>query len=322
MMRKTKKLWLVVATLAVFLGMTLFVLSACSADWEFGRFDTVAYETNTHVVDEVFHDIVIQTDTSDVVLVPSEDDTCRVVCYEESHVKHSVSVSDGVLNVTAVDTRAWYEWIGIRFGRTKVTVFLPQSEYDSLRIEGHTGTIEVPKAFRFEEIALSSDTGEVRCFADATNTIRITATTGAVDVETLSAGSVDLSVSTGKVTVSDVTCSGTLTIGVSTGKCELINVVCDHLRSDGSTGGIVLRNVMVSAKLSVERSTGNITFADSDAAELFVKTSTGNVKGSLLTEKLFITHTGTGQIRVPNSAPSGGRCEIKTDTGNIELTID
>ena len=74
-------------------------------------------------------------------------------------------------------------------------------------------------------------------------------------------------------------------------------------------------------KLSIKRSTGNVKFRSCDAAELYVKTSTGNVTGSLLTDKVFITETGTGRIDVPETSV-GGRCEIKTDTGDIEIKIN
>ena len=62
-------------------------------------------------------------------------------------------------------------------------------------------------------------------------------------------------------------------------------------------------------------------FKGSDAAELFVKTDTGDVTGSLLTDKIFITQTNTGDVDVPDTA-AGGRCEIRTNTGDIEIKIN
>lgn len=46
----------------------------------------------------------------------------------------------------------------------------------------------------------------------------------------------------------------------------------------------------------------------------------GNVKGTLLTNKVFITHTDTGRVNVPKTV-TGGKCEINTDTGNIKIDI-
>ena len=56
------------------------------------------------------------------------------------------------------------------------------------------------------------------------------------------------------------------------------------------------------------------------AAEILIKTDTGDVKGSLLSEKVFVVQTDTGSIDVPKTV-SGGRCEITTDTGDIKISL-
>lgn len=81
-----------------------------------------------------------------------------------------------------------------------------------------------------------------------------------------------------------------------------------------------MKNVIATEKFSIERSTGDVTFDGADAAEIFVKTDTGDVKGSLLTDKVFITETDTGRVDVPKTT-IGGRCEITTDTGDISIEI-
>ena len=64
-----------------------------------------------------------------------------------------------------------------------------------------------------------------------------------------------------------------------------------------------------------------MNFEASDAASIFVETDTGDVKGSLLSEKIFIINTDTGKKEVPEST-TGGRCKITTDTGDIKITIN
>lgn len=59
----------------------------------------------------------------------------------------------------------------------------------------------------------------------------------------------------------------------------------------------------------------------SDAAEIYVRTDTGDVTGSLLTDKIFFAETDTGDIDVPESV-EGGKCKIKTDTGDISIKIE
>lgn len=68
------------------------------------------------------------------------------------------------------------------------------------------------------------------------------------------------------------------------------------------------------------RSTGYVRFDKCGAAELYVETDTGDVTGSLLSDKVFITDTDAGDVDVPKTA-SGGRCEIRTDTGDIKIEV-
>ena len=84
---------------------------------------------------------------------------------------------------------------------------------------------------------------------------------------------------------------------------------------------MVLNDVIASEKISVKISTGNISFENCDANEIFACTNTGNVKGNLLSEKVFVAQTDTGKIDVPNTT-NGGKCEITTDTGNIKITVE
>ena len=79
-------------------------------------------------------------------------------------------------------------------------------------------------------------------------------------------------------------------------------------------------NVIAAKKFYIERSTGDVRFENSDATEIFVETGTGYVTGTLLTDKVFIIQTDTGNVDVPKSV-DGSRCEIITDTGDIKITI-
>jgi len=82
----------------------------------------------------------------------------------------------------------------------------------------------------------------------------------------------------------------------------------------------VLKNVVAEEKLTIKRSTGHVKFESCDAAEINVKTDTGDVTGTLLSEKLFLCKTDTGRVDVPK-ATAGGVCEVTTDTGDIRLKI-
>lgn len=276
-----KKTTGIIAFSLVLIGCIVFGGVMSMLGWDFTKLSTVKYETNNYEINEDFKAISVNTDTADIVFMPSETSKTSVVCHEQKKVKHSVAVKDGTLVIEVNDTRKWYEHIGISFGTPKITVCVPSGEYGVISINTSTGSI-----------------GLQSIFADTVN----------------------LSVSTGRISVSDVTCKGDVNINVSTGKTTLTDIACKNLISSGSTGDVSLNNVIAAEKFSIRRSTGDVKFDLCDAAEVFMKTGTGDVIGSLLSEKVFYAKTDTGRVSVPNTA-SGGKCEITTDTGNIKIDI-
>ncbi len=320
-MRTRTKVWLITAASLVLFGVFLFAGVMSTLKWDFTKLSTVKYETNTYEISEAFDRISINTNTADIVFAVADDDKCRVECHEEEKAKHSVTAEKGTLDIEVTNSKNWYDYIGINFvSSPKITVYLPTADYTSLFIHGYTGDIEMPKNFTFKDVDISTSTGDIDFYASASDMIKIKTSTGQIRTENISVGALDLSVSTGKVTVSKVSCKGDVTVCVSTGKTYLTDITCEHVISSGSTGDISLKNVIATQKITVERSTGDVILDGSDAAEISIQTDTGDVTGTLLSDKVFIAKTDTGRVDVPKSV-SGGRCEVTSDTGNIRLKI-
>ncbi len=319
-MKMTEKGWRKMGVSLVGVGLLVFVAAMLVLGFDFSKLSTMRYETNTYEISGDFSSIAINTDTTTIDFMLSKDESCQMVCYENEKVKHSATVKDGTLTIDAVDTRKWYDYIGLSFGTPHMTVYLPKAQYASLLVTGSTGNINIPKDFAFETVDLSVSTGQVACYASAAEGMKIETSTGAIRVENVSVGALDLSVTTGSVKVSSIHCEGDVNIAVSTGKAELTDVSCKGLISRGKTGDIILKNVIASDSISVKRSTGSVIFDGSDAAKIDVETSTGAVKGTLLSAKIFFAESKTGSIHVPKTA-TGGTCEIKTSTGNIQIEI-
>ena len=339
-MTKSAKTWLAIAVSLILIGCIIFGGVMAMLKWDFTKLSTDKYETNKYDVTEEYTNISVVTKTADIAFVISENSKCSVECYEQEKVRHSVTVRDGALVIDVVDSRKWYEHIGINFGAPKITVYIPAGEYGALSVKSNTGAVQIAKELSFASIDVSESTGDVTSYASSSGGIKIKTSTGNIYVEGISAGSLELSASTGNVTVSGVACRGDATVmvttgkvtasgvrcdgdvsvDVSTGKAYLTDITCKSLISDGDTGSILLTNVIAAERLSIERSTGDVTFDGCDAAKLSVETDTGDVRGSLLTDKVFTVSTDTGKIDVPQTA-SGGRCEISTDTGDINITI-
>ncbi len=319
-MKTSVKIWIITAAALTLTGLLIFGGIMTVLGWDFKKLSTSNLETNTYGITGEFESISVSCATADVCFLPSEDEKASVVCYERENEKHTVRIADGTLLIERTDTRKWYEHIGINFNTPKITVYLPEGEYGALSIKATTGDTNIPRCFGFESIDIAVSTGRVECASSAAGAVNIKTTTGDIRVFGIACSSLDLSVSTGRITAENIDSTGSVKIGVSTGGVKLSDVKCKSLSSTGNTGDITLESVIASEKLSVERSTGDVVLSGSDAAEINIKTDTGDVRGTLLSEKVFIAKTDTGTVKVPKTT-EGGKCEIATDTGDIKIEI-
>lgn len=320
-MNKKTKLWLAAGVALILIGVLLFAGVMAGNHWNFAAVSGGEYETRTFDILESFEHISVRTDTADLQFLPSETGTCRMVCQEPPNAKHATAVEDRTLLIELEDTRTWFEKLSLfSFASPKLTVYLPEREYASLVIDDDTGNITIPNDFTFGSIRITAGTGDVDCGASTPGQTGIETSTGDIRMQGVSAGELALSVSTGRVELASVACAGELRVTVSTGKAALTDVACRSLVSGGSTGDLTLEDVVAAERISIRRSTGDVDFVRCDAAELDIQTDTGDVTGSLLTEKVFLTKTDTGRVRVPETT-AGGPCRITTDTGDISVRV-
>ena len=279
------------------------------------------FETNSYDINEKYSNISIITDTADIKFVISDSKKTTVVCYEQKNLIHSVSSKEGLLSIEVIDTRKWYEYIDINFINPTVTVYIPKGEYGNLTIKNNTGNIELPKSLKFENVDILENTGDVKNFANVSSEIKIKTSTGNIYMSDINANLINLKVSTGKIELSNIECANDIKADVSTGKTYLSSIKCKNLTSSGNTGNLYLSNVVAADAFLLRRTTGDINLSACDSNEMYITTDTGDVSGTILSEKVFITNTNTGDINVPKTI-NGGKCEITTSTGDIKIKIN
>ena len=319
-MKRSTKIWLVVAIALVLIGIIIIEGALILIDFDFSKLATNRYETNEYVIDESFEGISIITDTADISFVISEQENPRIVCFEQSNVKHQVLVNDGTLSIECRDERRWYEYIGINWDSPTITVYLPKGQYGDLSVKTDTGAVEIPKDLKFGDIDISTDTGVVKVLSSAEGNVKVKTDTGLVKIDNISALSIDVTVSTGEVAIKNSKVSGDVSVTVDTGKAKVTNVKCQNFTSKGDTGDLTVVNTVAAQKIYVERDTGDVAIGTSDVQEIYIQTDTGDVWCKWLSPKIVVAHSDTGRISVPESA-EGGRCEVRTDTGDIEIII-
>ena len=300
-MSRTAKIWLIIAGICVILGPAL-IIGATAAAGGGNLFNAQKYETVTHEIGSTFDQIAVDIDITDVTIATANEKQCRVECSEPEKMKHTAEVENGTLVIRSSDSRQWYEHLfSFASHSPKVVIYLPQSAYASLQIDTHTGDVTIPSGFTFDTLTVNNNTGDVECSASVTKTLTVKEDTGDISLSCPNAGELDITASTGDIDVTSAKVKGTVSV-------------------KSSTGDITLTDTVAEKKFQIESSTGDVGFKGCDAADIKVKTSTGDVTGTLLSDKIFVTDTSTGDVKVPQTS-SGGRCEISTSTGDILIQI-
>ena len=265
-----------------------------------------------------FNKFDIDLTIADLEFVKSEE--TKVVVQETKYDVHTVTSENNTLKVKGQDIRKWYEhlfnwnW----FQKVKVTVYMPEGAYDELKVISATGNVTVPSDFSFASFYTAVSTGNVNSKANVTGDISVTAATGKINFENITANRMDLKASTGDIRLKDFAVTEDIKIKTSTGDFNLENVTCKSYESGSSTGDVNFNNVKVTNTINVKNDTGHVKMIASDAEELDIKTSTGYVSLELLTSKIVYAESSTGKKNIPTST-TGGLCKIKTATGDITV---
>jgi len=296
-MSTTRKI-IIAALILLLIGIIIFTATMCRNNWEVpGVIVKTETVTQTFSISERFDNIALDIETDDVFFAQSYDSKCNVVITNNKNAEYNVGVKNGTLRIEKVKAK---NGVFLDFGDSSITIYLPASAYKDLNISGSTGDIIIPSDFSFQNMDVDMSTGEITCGASVSNKLNLRVSTGEITLYSASAGDVFIKVSTGKTEVKDLHCSS--------------------FRSEGSVGRISLENTFVTGRIDIERSTGDVSFRNCDANEIEVKTSTGDIKGSISSDKIFIARSDTGKINVPETL-TGGKCKLTSHTGNISITI-
>jgi DUF4097 and DUF4098 domain-containing protein YvlB len=81
-----------------------------------------------------------------------------------------------------------------------------------------------------------------------------------------------------------------------------------------------LIDVVCSEMCAIEKISGSIELKRCDAMSFDLKTTSGDICGSILSTKTFDCKTTSGDVRIPADG-NGGNFRAKTTSGDIKITI-
>ena len=318
-MSKTKKT-ILIGLLIIIVGAVIFIGAFAALGFDFNKLSTVKYQTNTHDITENFKNISIDTPSSDVTIVFTEDGGCKAVCYEDEKYNNSVEVQSDTLVIKTPD-KIWYDNIGnISFDNAEITLYLPAKEYGSLNVNASSGEINVSGALSFESVKLTGNSSDINCSGITVSAVEITVSSGDIKVSDLTAGTMKLSAVSGNIEVNSTDAEGVAEIKATSGDVKIADTQCNGLIAETSSGDIKLTNVIAVNNFSLQSNSGDVNFDRCDAGEISMKTDSGDVKGTLLSEKVFVYKTSSGKVNLPGTV-TGGKCSIETGSGDINIEI-
>ena len=309
--------------LPIILGSTLLIVGGTIFAIGMTKSLNPANQVTKHVDlnDKEFSNFDIDLDIADLEFKKSDDGSKKVVLNQSDKYYHTVETKDNTLKIQSVDTRKWYEkWFDFTLSFMKVTIYLPENSYGDLKIDSSTGDVDIPANYTFNSSNIKLSTGKINFKSNVTNKAYFKASTGDVNINDSHVNELEIETSTGNNTLNNVKADENIAIKASTGDVKTNGVKAKNLKVKTSTGKINIIDTIIDEKITLEASTGNITFDRSDANTLDVKTDTGNVKGTILTSKIIFAETDTGRLNYPK-LETGGRFDIKTDTGDIDIQI-
>ena len=309
---------LIVAGALILVGAAVALGAVLSMNFDFKEMNTMTFTEKTYNIDEAFDSISVDGVECDVLLIPSTDSECKVVCNESDKITHTVEVENGTLTVKRHDERKWYQRMGIYWGKMVIKVYLPEGDYVSLDITTLSGNVEVPEGYSFDEAEIYNTSGNVSFFAAVKDTLSVKTVSGEQKIKNAAPEKLILKSTSGDIEVSSANSASDIKLETVSGSIEIEDADCRSVTAASTSGEITFERVTVKADIDIKSTSGEVELKRSDAASLKIVTVSGDVSGTLLSEKTFITDTVSGDVNVPSTA-SQNICEIKTTSGSIDF---
>ena len=315
--RKSLKVIFLVAFACIVLGAVLVVVSFAAG----GGFRKGGNNMRDYDITSPFSSVTVQVGGTDVNIRRSSDDTAYVRAYETDGLTYDVTVDDGVLTIRERDTRPWYALIGIHFADRDLTIYLPERMYTALSYEGASGDFDSEEnRISFGDVNLKSASGDISFDSSASGTVTVSTQSGDIDLSRSDAAALSCTTQSGDIDLSygEV---GTLSVSTLSGDIDLSYGEVGTLLVSTLSGEIELERVTAQTSLSIETSSGRVSFSSCDAPAVVLKSKSGDIRGSLLTGKRFDITTSSGRIDCPPSSDQGGTCRIETRSGDVRISV-
>ena len=303
--------------------LALLALVAAGAGCTGGSRDSVREVRTASAVPMAGHSILrIETRTADVHLIPSPDDTLRVVATRRvqagsartvesilSQIKVTMEPQGDVLVLRVREPERGRKRVRRRSVEIELTVAVPAR----VRIDGETSSGDFSAVGLAQALRLVATSGDIQ-MSQLSGPATAQTTSGDVTLRDLGQGA------TVKVTAGDVDAvevRGPLTLRATSGDLSA-QQAHGGVRLETSTGDVEVNGV--EGTVTVSTSAGDVDVTGAAADSCVVETASGDIAvGLVRAPRLLQVRSSSGgvEIRIPPGA--GGALDLQTASGSIQV---
>ena len=302
--------WIITSSIAVVLIISLaaifmplikagFDKNAIPSSWGYFSIDD-----DTSAISP-FDSIRISEPFSDIIIQRSETEDCyaRFTNIEGIHRFYDIG-NDGVLYITCVDDRNWFQKLGsLWYGDSSITLYLPYDMYNELYVEAGSSDITVVDNLTFGYAEIKTGSGDIDFRSDISGTpAKLKSGSGDINVSNVEKGGFYIETSSGDVNIAKV-------------------YTCEYKEISGTADDLIGLSEYfgIGKEISVKTSSGDIRIDGARAVDILLETTSGEIELADVYNYVNIqAETVSGEIEAQNVLSCIG-ISFKTTSGDIEF---
>ena len=222
----------------------------------------VKYVTNTYEITDTYKNLLINAKDASVKIEPSNDDSTKLVFFENKKHPYEFYIEDDTLTIKLVKTR-WYNFLRIGIDRSEIRLCVPKSILETISVSSNTGRVDI---------------SSITC----NGAIDIQINTGKINLESVFCQVFNSKGNTGHISLNKLTATEHISIKRGTGKVSLNDCSAHEIFVKTNTGSVRGR-LPSNMAFIVQTNTGRIEIPKAHIGEAIggsceIKTHTGNIK--------------------------------------------
>lgn len=332
-MKKVGIIVLIIVLMMLVISFTkvlIFAIHNNNWNWFLGFGSGKELRKNEYIRKEESIDLVdvdkieLEFKSSDLNVHFTEDTKMRVVQYSTKELNEDelfkVNRTSSTINISEKN-KIYFFYIGF-FDQKAYDVYIPKEYEKTLKISLVSGNIEVDESLKFEDLTISSTSGDIKMRDIEAKSIGIETVSGDIKLQNLKEDNLKLKTTSGDIFVESA--EGKIEIRSTSGDISMGNIV-GEIEAKTTSGEIESRKIEGNAEM--QSVSGNIECEDFRiTGDSNIKTTSGEVKMYLNEESNceIFTDTVSGNVTLPNRRNVMGNApyvelKVKTTSGNIRL---